>query len=84
MYTWHSNVRATHRRFMSQPTSWMLSARDVILLALGMCCALALAAGSALYGLHAEKQIRNATQVVQRADSLTSDWAVRKCVPNAK
>lgn len=63
---------------------YMVDARTVVLLALLACVSILLAAGSALYGLHARHVVHDAQKVVARADSLVNDWIARGCAPRTK
>jgi len=62
----------------------LVDARTVLLVTLALVCAILLAAGSALYGLHASQKIRHAYDVITRADSLQRDWIGRGCAPRSK
>ena len=64
-------------------TNWIIQGRDVILIALGMGCAILLALGSAIYGYRTSQRERRVIAFVAQVDSLHRDWVSRGCQPKS-
>ncbi len=68
-------------RLLSPQTNWIIQGRDIILIALGMTCAILLAVGSGIYGYRVRQREVYAKEFVVKVDSLYRDWVSRGCTP---